>query len=392
MSLYDRALELREETVCHRRYFHQNAEVGLEMPLACEYVSNELKKLGLSPEPCGKGICAKLGTEGKTVLLRADMDALPMEEQSGEEFACRSGKAAHTCGHDLHAAMLLTAAKLIKERESELNGTVKLMFQPAEETLEGCKNMIENAVLEPLPDFALALHVTSGRIPTGTFMYNSKGVMMNSSDGFRIEIIGKGAHGAYPDLAVDPILIASKIYLSLRMLTSTEADPKVISVLSVGKMSGGETYNVIPDRAIIEGSLRTNDNATREKLVERIRSISEQTAVTYGGTAKVTSISSVPVLKCNAEFTEQAVGYIKELNIPNTDFIPDMSANASEDFALIAEKVPSAFIYLCAGFDDERGDHPAHNPKVRFNEDVLPIGASVLAQCALRWLCDRPTV
>lgn len=387
MSLYARALEIKDETISHRRFFHQNAEVGLEMPLACEYVSNELKKLGLSPKPCGKGICATIGSGGKTLLLRADMDALPMAEQSGEDFACQSGKSAHTCGHDLHAAMLLSAAKLICEHKSELNGTVKLMFQPAEETLQGCKNMVDGGILDnPKPDGALAFHVAPGKIPLGLYMYNAGGVMMNSSDGFRVEIHGKGGHGAYPNLAIDPINIAAHIYLSLKTLISTEADPAATCTLSIGKLHAGETYNVIPDDATLEGSLRTNSPATREKMVARIHEICEQTAKMFGGSACVSDLANVPPLVCDKTFTEQIVSYISELDVPNLRGIPNMSASASEDFSVIAEQIPSAFIYLSAGFEDERGEHSAHNPKVRFNEDALPIGVAMMAQCALQWL------
>ena len=387
MFLYTRSLEIKDETVSHRRFFHQNAEVGLEMPLACKYVSDELKKLGLSPKRCGKGICATVGTGGKTLLLRADMDALPMAEQSGEEFACTSGKTAHTCGHDLHAAMLLSAAKLICEHKSELNGTVKLMFQPAEETLQGCKNMVDAGVLnDPKPDGALAFHVAPGKIPLGIYMYNAGGVMMNSSDGFRVEIRGKGGHGAYPNLAIDPINIATHIYLSLKTLISTEVDPMATCTLSIGKIQAGETYNVIPDSAVLEGSLRTNDPATREKMVKRIRKICEQTAEMFGGSAEVSDLANVPPLVCNKAFTEQMVSYIEELDVPNLRGIANMSASASEDFAVIAEQIPSAFIYLSAGFEDERGEYSAHNPKVRFNEEALPIGTAMMAHCALRWL------
>lgn len=174
MDYYTRALELKDETIAHRRYIHQNAEIGLDLPKTTAYVLAQLKSLGIEPEMCGHGITATIGQGSKTILLRADMDALPMQELSGEAFACPSG-AAHACGHDFHAAMLLTAAKMLKENETSLKGTVKLMFQPAEECFSGSTDMIKHGILaDPAPDVALAYHVSPGRLPVGLYMYNSK--------------------------------------------------------------------------------------------------------------------------------------------------------------------------------------------------------------------------
>ena len=386
MDFYSRALELKDETIHHRRYLHRNAEVGLDMPLAREYISQQLSALGITPKKCGYGITATIGSGKPVVLLRADMDALPMQEESGESFACANG-AAHTCGHDFHAAMLLTAAKLLKEDESSLKGTVKLMFQPAEETFEGSRNMIENGILEsPAPDAALAFHVMPGRMPVGIYMFNCSGAMMLSADGFRIDIKGKGGHGAYPNLAVDPIQIAVQTHIALQTLISREADPEKKCVLTVGKLQAGNAPNIIPDSAVMEGTLRTNDPESRAYLVRRITEISENVAKTFGGSAKMSSLSAVAPLICDKNVTESMAGYISELSVPNLTPVPDIKANASEDFATIAEKLPSAMIYLSAGFLDERGDFSAHNPKVRFNEDVCPFGAAAYAHCAARWL------
>lgn len=386
MDFYKRALELKDDITADRRYIHQNAEAGLEMPKAVEFIMEKLTEYGLAPEKCGKGVTARLGSGTPTLLLRADMDALPMEELSGEDFACTAG-IAHTCGHDMHAAMLLTAARMLKECESELKGTVKFMFQPAEETFEGSRNMIAAGILDNV-DAALAFHVAPGKIPTGLYMYNAGGVMMNSVDGFRVDIKGKGGHGAYPNLTADPLRIAVEIFSGLESLISREADPEKTCVLTVGQLHGGSAANIIPDTAYLEGTLRTNDKAARELLVRRIREVAEGTAKLYGGQAELTVLSDVPPLICDKALTEQMAGYIKELSVPNIQPIPDMKANASEDFAVIAEKVPAAFIYISAGFPDERGSYSAHNPKVRFNEDALPMGAAAAAHCAVRYLSE----
>lgn len=386
MNFYERALELSEETVTHRRWLHSNAEVGLNMPKGQTYIMNQLKEYGLEPHPCGHGVTAELGKGGyKTLLLRADMDALPMPEESGESFSCPTGTEAHTCGHDFHAAMLLTAAKMLKENEAMLSGRVRFMFQPAEETFEGAKDMMANGVLEGV-DAALAYHVGPGRMPVGLFMYNSGGTMMYSVDGFRITIHGQGAHGAYPHSSIDPINIGVHIYLALESLIAREADPSKACVLTIGNFSAGSAPNIIPDTAILQGTLRTNDSASREKLFQRLKEVVQKTAEVFGGSAEIEMISEVPPLVCNPAMTDEIVGYMKELPIPGLTPIPNTSASASEDFATIAEKIPSVFMYLSAGYMDERGDAPAHNPKVRFNEKVCPIGSACLAHCAIRWL------
>ena len=387
MNYYERALELKDETIANRRHIHKNAETGLDLPKTKAYVMKKLTEYGLEPKDCGYGVTATLGKGGKVLLLRADMDALPMPEESGEEFACPTGKEAHTCGHDLHAAMLLTAAKMLKEKEDTLEGTIKFMFQPAEETFEGSKNMIENGILENPPvDAALAYHVSPGKMPIGLFMYNDKDTMMYSVDGFKITIHGKGSHGAYPHVGVDPINIGVHIHLALQELIARESDPTHSCVLTIGQFAGGTAANIIPETAVLQGTIRTNKPEARELLVRRMKEVAEKTAAVYNGTVDIEMISEVPPLICNPKLTDEVVGYMQELGIPGLTPYPGISASASEDFAVIAEKVPSTFMYLSAGYLDERGQYPAHHPKAQFNEDVCPIGAACLAHCASQWL------
>ena len=387
MNYYERALELKDETIANRRHIHKNAETGLDLPKTKAYVMEKLTEYGLEPKDCGYGVTATLGKGGKVLLLRADMDALPMPEESGEEFACPTGKEAHTCGHDFHAAMLLTAAKMLKEKEDTLEGTIKFMFQPAEETFEGSKNMIENGILENPPvDAALAYHVSPGKMPIGLFMYNDKDTMMYSVDGFKITIHGKGSHGAYPHVGVDPINIGVHIHLALQELIARESDPTHSCVLTIGQFAGGTAANIIPETAVLQGTIRTNKPEASELLVRRMKEVAEKTAAVYNGTVDIEMISEVPPLICNPKLTDEVVGYMQELGIPGLTPYPGISASASEDFAVIAEKVPSTFMYLSAGYLDERGQYPAHHPKAQFNEDVCPIGAACLAHCASQWL------
>lgn len=387
MDFYKRALELKDETVAHRRWFHTHAEVGLDMPQAKAYVMDTLRQYGITPIECGYGVTATIGSGSPVFLLRADMDALPMAEESGLPFACPTGTEAHTCGHDFHAAMLLTAAKLLKEEEASLKGTVKLMFQSAEEPLLGAKDMIDHGILEnPKPDAALAFHVAAGKMPLGLYMYNDTGTMMFSSNGFRITVNGKGSHGAYPNRAIDPINIAVHIYLALEVLIAREVDPSKANLLTVGTFHAGSAPNIIPETATIEGTIRSNDPESRNLLVRRMQEVAIRTAEVYGGTAEVELLSDIPPLICDPELTKEIAGYMAKLGNPGAKGYPGATASASEDFALIAERIPSAFLYLSAGFPDERGMAPAHNPQVLFHEDVLPTGAAGLAHCASQWL------
>ena len=249
MNYYKRAKELKNELSEYRRYIHENAEIGMELPKACNYVMSKLKDMGYEPKVIGgSGVTAEVGNgEGKTILLRADMDALPMKEESGETFSCTSGNA-HTCGHDLHTAMLLGAAKMLKENESSIEGTVKLVFQPGEEIFQGSKTLIEEGILEsPSVDAALAYHVGPGKMPIGLHMYNDVNTMMYSNDGFKITVHGKGAHGAYPHQSIDPINIAVQIYLGLQEIIAREVDSSSPCVMTIGKLSAGEANNIIPE-------------------------------------------------------------------------------------------------------------------------------------------------
>ena len=261
------------------------------------------------------------------------------------------------------------------------------MFQPAEETFEGSKNMIENGILENPPvDAALAYHVSPGKMPIGLFMYNDKDTMMYSVDGFKITIHGKGSHGAYPHVGVDPINIGVHIHLALQELIARESDPTHSCVLTIGQFAGGTAANIIPETAVLQGTIRTNKPEARELLVRRMKEVAERTAAVYNGTVDIEMISEVPPLICNPKLTDEIVGYMQELGIPGLTPYPGISASASEDFAVIAEKVPSTFMYLSAGYLDDRGQYPAHHPKAQFNEDVCPIGAACLAHCASQWL------
>ena len=348
-----RAQELKQETIAHRRYLHKLAEVGLELPKTMDYIKKELAACGMESLPCGHGITATLGAGEKTLLLRADADALPN---------------GHTCGHDCHTAMLLTAVKMLKEREQELGGTVRLMFQPAEETLQGAQDMIAHGILQPMPQAALAFHTAAGKLPPGMALYGTDGAMMRSADNFTITFYGKGGHGAYADQTIDPIQMAVQTYLAL---------PQV----SFGAIQAGDTGNVIPEKAVLKGALRAEDD--RQALMEQVETTVQTIAKAHGGSAKLVRTGGTPALVCKKALTQQMASYLKELNLIVRGGV---RAKASEDFAYVAEKVPTAYFYLTCGFEDDRGNHLAHDPLVQIDEEVLPIGAAAYAHCALSYL------
>ena len=254
MDFFKRAQELNEDTVENRRYLHQNAEVGLELPGTKKYVMQKLNEYGIEAKECGHGIVAVIGKEktGKVILLKADMDALPMEEKSGLPFTCQTKTEAHTCGHDMNSAMLLTAARMLKEQEEELFGMVKIMFEPAEEIFQGGKDMIAAGVLEnPKVDVALSFHIGPGG-PPGGYFFNNENATMASCDGFRIKVTGAGAHGAYPHLAKDPVNIAMRLYGALQEVVAMECDPAETCTLTIGHLEAGTVFKINQDTEVME--------------------------------------------------------------------------------------------------------------------------------------------
>jgi amidohydrolase len=385
----DRANELKDEIVAMRRELHSTPEIMNDLPATTKFVKEKLVEMGLEPkEIISSGLVAVIGGKkpGKTILLRADMDGLNMKEDSGLDFASIN-QYAHTCGHDMHAAMLLGAAKMLKEHEDELEGTVKLMFQPGEEYFIGAKAMIDAGVLEnPKVDAALGVHVMLDA-PAGTIGYQH-GYTLSSVDGFKITVKGKGCHGAMPEKGVDPINAAAHVYLGLQELIAREVSGFDTAIITIGQFSAGTVPNIIPDSCVLQGTLRTYSKEVREFLVKRIREVAELTCRTYRAECEYEVLSSVPSLYTNPELLNEMLDYIKEMD-GNFNYKRDARATPTDDFAFIAERVPTAHFQLNCRVEGEAGAFPHHHPKVMFDEDVLPVGAAVFAQCACRWLKDN---
>jgi amidohydrolase len=391
-NIADDARRIQEELRKHRRFLHQTPELDLSLPRTSEYVRKQLEDLGYAPKDCGpSGLVAVAGhpEKGATILLRADMDGLPVAEATDLEFKSTNGNA-HACGHDLHTAMLLGAAKLLKEREAGLMGAVKLMFQPGEETAHGAPAMLEAGVLEnPRVDAAMMLHVFSGLpLPSGTFVLSQDEYVAAACDFFEIQIQGKGGHGAMPQYAVDPLNIAAHLHLALQEINSREVGVADPLALTIGYIRGGTAYNVLPDSAVMGGSVRTYAPANRDFVQKRLEEMAVGTARTFRGEAELVYTRGSPAFHNNVELAREVRASLAA--IFGTEAVltelPGMKLMGSEDFAFVSEKVPAIMGALAAGEPKDGYAYPQHHPKIRFDEEVLWRGAAAYAGAALDWL------
>ena len=377
-----RAQELEASMKSDRHYLHQNAEVGFDLPITTKYVMDRLKEIGLEPkEICKSGVTALIEGKkpGKTYLLRADMDALSMNEENVLEFASKTN-AAHNCGHDMHTAILLGAAQILKENIDELEGNVRLMFQPNEEAFLGSKAMIEAGVLDDV-DVASCMHMMLDYDASNYAC--APGFFSSSCDGFKITVNGKGCHGAMPHLGIDPINVGMSICTAFQQLVSRETPPKETASLTFGQFSGGNTPNIVPDKVVIQGTLRTYNAELRAKLVNRMQTIVKSAGEMYGTTVEYEVLSDVPSIYVNPEMLEEVKTYLSEiegLTLANDNF----RITPSDDMAFISEKVPTVYLLLQARVKDN--PYPHHNPKVLFDESAMTWGAAMHAQCAFEWL------
>ena len=390
------AKALQEEIKSHRLWLHTHAETGFDLTETKPYVKSALVKMGYTVQECGKaGLVTTVGKPGgKVLLLRADMDALPIAEEADVDFACQNGRM-HACGHDMHTAMLLGAAKILKAHESELDGMVKLMFQPAEEIFEGSKDMIASGVLEnPRPDAALMIHVAAGMpLPAGTVVVSAPGVSAPAADYFTIRVHGKGCHGSAPQNGIDPLTAAAHILIALQEIHARELSASDEAVLTIGTFHAGEAGNVIPDTATMGGTIRTYDEKTRAYLKERITAIAKNVAEAFRAGAEVSFGSGCPTLVNDKGLSETVTGYLKDLLGANRAFTTaELSGGkparggGSEDFAYVSHEVPSLMLALAAGEPSKGYVYPQHHPKVKFDESILSTGAAVFVDCALQYL------
>lgn len=385
------AQEIKQEILADRRTIHQHPEVGTHLPITKAYIIKRLTELGYEPqEVCDSGVVATITGKdtGRCILLRADMDALHIQEQTDLDFKSQND-AMHACGHDMHTAMLLGAANLLRQYQAQINGTVKLVFQPDEEGFTGAKSMLAAGVLNnPKPQVGMALHVNSGT-PSGLVLCG-RGTFMAGCTLFRIHIHGVGCHGAMPETGVDPLNIAAHVYLSLQELISREIAAKQPAVVTIGHMQGGQAPNIIPQDAILEGTIRTFDRELTARIMQRIETIAQCTAQAFRGSAEVIELASAPPLVNDPDLVNAMGDLAQQLVGQKAVYRLDEGGMGSEDFASYTYELPCAYLLLGAGTPNENPLYgkPMHNEKVVFNEDVLPLGAALHTWCALNWLAQ----
>ncbi len=397
-NLFEEAKSFEQEMIEARRTFHRNPELHVDLPLTTRYVMDKLIEYGYDPkEICQSGIVALAGGKkpGKTFLIRGDMDALPISEETDLEFKA-TGDRMHACGHDMHTAMMLGAAKLLKSHEDEIEGTVKLMFQPGEETLSGARNMLNSGVLEnPTVDKAMMIHVASGfPMKSGAVVFLDKGPVTANVDIFEIKIQGKGGHGATPETAIDPLNVLAHIHIALAEINSREVVAGEVAVLTIGEMHGGNAPNIIPDTAYMKGTIRTYNKEVRALVNKRLEEIANGIAATFRCMASIESKGCPCVVNDNDLFND-AKRYTVDLL--GKEYVADveemtgkgMKISGSEDFGFLSAHVPTLMLGLSASVFKDGIAYPQHHPKVVFDESVLPVGAAVYANTAIEWLREK---
>ena len=375
----------KEQLTAWRRALHQMPEVGIELPQTMQYIGRQLEEMGIAYTLHEDISCieATIGSGGKCFLLRSDVDAIPIPEETDLPFRSTNG-CMHGCGHDLHGTILLGAAGMLKAHERELTGTVKLLFQSGEEVFQGAKAAVEAGILENV-DAAFAAHVIA-MMPMGVIMTGKEA--MASVDGFQITLTGHGGHGSMPETSIDPINAAVQVYLALQSLIAREIGGTEEAVLTIGRFSAGDAPNVIPEKAVLQGTLRTFAPAVRERLCRRIREVTAGVAQTYRCGWEYEVLSACPSVITDDAVTAAVEKSIRSV-VPQFHLLGGAHGMGSEDFAEIAQRVPSAYYMMGAGPEEPEKRLGQHNPRIEFNEEILPVGAAVYAQAAVDWLREN---
>jgi amidohydrolase len=388
IDFVDEAQALFEYTRKLRRDFHQHPEIGFKEVRTASIVAKELTSLGLEVKT-GIGHTGVVGLlEGKTpgmvVLLRFDMDALPIQEETGAEYTSLNAGVMHACGHDGHTAIGLTVARLLNNHKDEFDGTLKFVFQPAEEGLGGAESMIAEGVLQnPKPEVTLSLHIWNEK-PVG-WVGIVPGPVMAAADTFYIKIIGKGGHGAVPNLVSDPILAASQVIIALQTIVSRNVSPLKAAVVSVGAIHGGEAFNVIPSVVELKGTLRTFEPQVRECVIERLQQIVENVCRALECEAEVEVRSITPALVNDPDITIRVQQVASRLlPVDQLDF--ETTTMGSEDMAFMQQQIPGCFIFIGSANKEKNLNASHHHPRFDFDEAILPKTAALIAASAMEFL------
>ena len=386
-NFFNEAQELFEYTQSLRRDFHMHPELGFHEVRTAGIVAKELQLLDMEVTTgvAKTGVVGMLegGKPGPVILVRFDMDALPVTEQTGASYASTNSGVMHACGHDGHTAIGLTVAKMLHAHRDQLAGSVKFVFQPAEEgtcgeEIGGNEMMIREGVLEnPKPDLALSLHLWNEQ-PLG-WIGVAGGPVMAGAEEFKITVTGKGGHGAIPHQTVDPVLAASQIVSALQSITSRNVAPLQAAVVSVTMIHAGEAFNVIPPEAKMEGTIRTFELDVRETVLQRFEEIVQGVASAMGCTTEVNVKRLTPAL-INADEIAQRVQASARRVLPDAalDTTSHLTMGA-EDMAFMLEKVPGCYFFVGSANDEKNLNYGHHHPKFDFDEAALPRAAALMA-------------
>ncbi|EPY6468522.1 M20 family metallopeptidase [Clostridium sporogenes] len=373
----------KQNVIDLRRKFHQYPEPSLQEYNTCKFIREELDKLGIESKVVGNtGVVAEIKGEkpGKTIALRADIDALTVTELNDWEFKSKNEGLMHGCGHDCHISMLLGAAMVLKDIKDEFKGTVRLIFQPAEEVAKGAKIMIKEGVLEGV-DGVFGMHVWSD-IEAGSVCVQP-GPLMASADMFNIKVTGKGGHGSAPHQGVDAVVVSSAIVMNLQSIVSRELPPLEPTVVSVGSINSGSRFNVIASESILEGTTRCFNPEIKEKFPEIIERVSKNTASTFRAKAEVEYISGTAPVINNEEYSKMAEGSLEKIGAKSIIVEKIMGG---EDFSEYQEKVPGILALVGVKNESKNAIYPQHHPHYTVDEDALEIGTSLYVQYAKDFL------
>jgi len=372
---YDWAVNLR-------RYFHVHPELSGQEYKTQEKICQELQSLGVSFYKAAKtGVIAEIkgGKPGKTIAIRTDIDALPLQDECGQIYQSQNKGACHACGHDGHMAVLFGTIRILKDLQADLSGTFRFLFQPSEEEFpSGAEDLIEAGALDGI-DAIIGAHIWQP-VPLGTIGI-SYGNLMASPDKFQIKIKGKGGHGSMPEQTIDPILTAAQIILGLNTIVSRNIDPLDLGVVSVGSIHAGQAFNVIPETAIIEGTVRSFSEKIQKLIFNRIETIAQGICTANGATCTIDTVRERPAVINNPVYAKAIKDAVDlcESNVKAKEIPPVMSG---EDFSYYLHKVPGAFFFIGTG--SAKSTYPHHHPKFDIDEECILYGMEVMARAAIR--------
>ena len=385
------ANDIKDELIEIRRTLHQYPELGFEETNTSKFIKDFLAKEGIEfKEFAGTGVCGiikgtKEGENNRVIGLRADIDGLPMQDKKSCSYASKVSGKMHACGHDGHTTILLGVAKLLNKNKDKFNVIVKLIFEPAEETTGGARVMIEEGVLtNPTVDVMCGLHVEE-TLDVGMIMVR-RGTVNAASNPFNITIKGSGGHGAYPDTAVDPIVMASHVVTSLQGIVSREIKPVNPAVVTIGSIHGGTAQNIIPNEVKLGGIIRTMTNEDREFAKVRLKEIVNGVCTTFRGSAEIEIEESYPCLYNDDNMVKILEDSAKNIIGAENVKLQKNPKLGVESFAYFANEVPSVFYFLGIRNEEKGIIHPAHNSLFDIDEDALPIGVAIQCEVAINYL------